>query len=479
MWKKITDYFLGIYKNENFILQRKAQIFFVLCFVCVISIFIFPLYSIVGQKNITPQLIIPLACGLVVSITLLWCLKKGYFFLTAHGMVIGMSAMVWTIMFTDKLEPLSQVDSISYILGVLAITSLTVTRRKLVIIFYMSLNIALLVAYVLFQMNLGYFSKTALMDYLVDNSFAFVIITIICFLFSSITQQALDKADNEIRLNVELNQNLDAKVRERTGEFEAAMGELASTNQQLVTMRDKLWSEIEIAQKIQAILLPRNPSVEGYEVAAYMNPAQEVGGDYYDVINTEKADWVIIGDVAGHGVPAGLIMMMAQTSIQTAIRTQPDGEPTAVLEAVNRAIAHNVNRIGENKYMTITALKFKGSSVDHAGFHEQILVYRADSNLVEQVETVGIWLGVSFVSPYNDRVSHFTVGKGDIVLLYTDGVTEAFVETTEHQYGVERLGEELKMASGLPPQQIIDRIMRSLEGYTVCDDATVMVLKKD
>ncbi|MCP4135249.1 MAG: AAA family ATPase, partial [bacterium] len=85
----------------------------------------------------------------------------------------------------------------------------------------------------------------------------------------------------------------------------------------------KLEKEMEIAANIQTGLLPQNPFIKDYEISAYMNPADDVGGDYYDIINAEGRDWIVIGDVSGHGVPAGLIMMMVQTSIHTVLTQHP------------------------------------------------------------------------------------------------------------------------------------------------------------
>jgi hypothetical protein len=73
--------------------------------------------------------------------------------------------------------------------------------------------------------------------------------------------------------------------------------------------RDALWSEMELAKRIQTALLPDNEKIKGFEIAATMSPAEEVGGDYYDIIETPKGDkWVTIGDVSGHGVDSGLLM---------------------------------------------------------------------------------------------------------------------------------------------------------------------------
>jgi phosphoserine phosphatase RsbU/P len=84
--------------------------------------------------------------------------------------------------------------------------------------------------------------------------------------------------------------------------------------------RDALWGEMEVAKRIQTSLLPKLHEVNGYTIAASMQPADEVGGDYYDVVESAKGEtWLCVGDVSGHGVESGLIMMMTQTSIFTTV----------------------------------------------------------------------------------------------------------------------------------------------------------------
>jgi len=112
--------------------------------------------------------------------------------------------------------------------------------------------------------------------------------------------------------------------------------QLERSQKDLRQARDALWGEMEIAKRIQTSLLPTIRQVNGFEVSAKMLPAQEVGGDYYDVIVTQRGElWVTIGDVSGHGVESGLIMMMTQTSVSTSVQrgsgaTQPASctEPT-------------------------------------------------------------------------------------------------------------------------------------------------------
>lgn len=83
-----------------------------------------------------------------------------------------------------------------------------------------------------------------------------------------------------------------------------------------------------------------------------MKPADDVGGDYYDVINIGGYDWIVIGDVSGHGVTAGLVMMMVQTSIHSVLQGNPGIKPSELIEQVNSVIIGNIRKFNENKYLT-------------------------------------------------------------------------------------------------------------------------------
>src|SRR5262249_14369988 len=147
---------------------------------------------------------------------------------------------------------------------------------------------------------------------------------------------------------------------------------------QLTEARDNLWGEMQLAKKIQTVLLPREPKLKGYEIAVHCNPAAEVGGDYYDVLNVGDRDWLVIGDVSGHGVPAGLLMMMVQPSLEVAIGQNPNISPLDALSVINSTITANVKHLGDDRYMTITLLAtYKDGRFLFSGLHQDLMVHRA------------------------------------------------------------------------------------------------------
>jgi serine phosphatase RsbU (regulator of sigma subunit) len=269
---------------------------------------------------------------------------------------------------------------------------------------------------------------------------------------------------------------LESQVEKRTNELKQANDELGIMNDRLVETRDQLWGEMQLAKKIQTVLLPENPYIDTYEVSAYMEPASDVGGDYYDIIHVDGRDWIVIGDVSGHGVPAGLIMMMVQTSIHTVLEQNPNIYPSELLEIVNRTIHVNIKHLGDDKYMTITVLLHENGKYLFAGLHQDILIYRYAERKVESIETDGMWVGIMDQIDLQDY--EFNLQKNDVLLLYTDGITEASHPNGE-MYGQENLRKVLVEYGNYSTKRIEIEILASLQEYQKKDDVTFMLLKRE
>jgi serine phosphatase RsbU (regulator of sigma subunit) len=277
-----------------------------------------------------------------------------------------------------------------------------------------------------------------------------------------------------------LNLKLEDKVRDRTKKLE-------KINDQLVSARDALWGEMELAKKIQTVLLPIKPTIPGYELSVYMDPADEVGGDYYDIINAGGFDWVVIGDVSGHGVPAGLIMMMVQTAINVTLERSPDIQPSELLTMINKTITKNIARLSDDRYMTITVLAaYQDGKFRFSGLHLDILVFRAHQGIVERFDTNGIWIGI-----YDDiqgmmKDNALSLEIGDTLLLYTDGITEAWKagsikdnrDPETDMFGLDRLVSILTRMGNRPPDDIKNAVIKELKGYVCHDDVTMVLLKR-
>lgn len=282
-----------------------------------------------------------------------------------------------------------------------------------------------------------------------------------------------------------MNEVLEERVKDRTASLSTALQQLETSNGELALARDALWGEMRVARKIQTALLPDCPHIVNYDIAAVMNPAEEVGGDYYDVINVEGRDWVVIGDVSGHGVPAGLIMMMVQTSIRTVLRQHPGVAPSSLLATVNRVIFENIQTLREDKYMTIMVLAYgEEGTFRFAGNHQDILIYRSRERAVEVVESCGVWIGiVEDVGQMNPECT-VALGANDVMVLYTDGATEAVARnsdgcgTASNLFGVSRLSQAVQQAAVGSAASVVEGILRALDGYECSDDVTILAIKR-
>ncbi len=252
--------------------------------------------------------------------------------------------------------------------------------------------------------------------------------------------------------------------------------------------KERLERELEIATVIQTLLLPAQPALDGYDVAARMVPAEEVGGDFYDLHQASGGSWVAIGDVSGHGVTPGLIMMMVQSMLSAIARQSPEvGQkysPREVLRVVNAALHDNLRtRMHDDNYMTMVLLKHVGGGkFRYAGAHESILIYRRATHQVETLPTDGTWLGLQDdIGPFLEE-HEIELEPGDAMVLYTDGITEA-KNPQGVQYNIDRLRDMLIRQGSLSmpsAQKIRDGIVDDVMSWsrTRQDDVTVMVLRR-
>lgn len=304
---------------------------------------------------------------------------------------------------------------------------------------------------------------------------------------------ALTEAARKLRdkdYDVTVTAASDDEIGELGGAFGAMVGEIRDHTQNLETLVKKrteeldrtlaeLWSEMDLARKLQTVLLPGDAQLGEHDIAAKMVPASNVGGDYYDFFPAPSGKWALVGDVSGHGVTSGLIMMMAQTAVRaTVLGGSADLSPSRVLSRVNGSIRANLERIGKSQYMTISALRVDGATVHHAGLHQDILVYRAESGAVDAIETDGIWLGLlDDIEPLLTDAS-FTIAPGDIVLLYTDGITEAKVENG--RLGIAALTKLFQEVAprATSSRAVVDDLFARLPVQTFDDDVTIMAIRR-
>ena len=252
--------------------------------------------------------------------------------------------------------------------------------------------------------------------------------------------------------------------------------ERARLNMERLAKR-RIEHELSIARKIQMTFLPsKDPVIEGVDVAGVNIPSTEVGGDYYDFIPiVENQYGIAIGDVSGKGIPAALIMAAFRASLKAEIRN--NFAIRAILFKVNNLLYESIER---DKFVTAVygVLDSKNGvfTFSNAGHNPPII--RRSSGEIEYLKEGGVALGALPDSQYQERP--ISLRSGDVLLFYTDGVTEV-LDDEGKEYGVERLLEALNNSYHLPARQIIDSIVNKADQFGSSkrdiDDLTIVVIK--
>jgi sigma-B regulation protein RsbU (phosphoserine phosphatase) len=261
--------------------------------------------------------------------------------------------------------------------------------------------------------------------------------------------------------------------------FGSAVGELQAA---LKTRAEHqfLEGEMAVARRIQTSMLPRALTAPGLEVSARTLAAEEVGGDYYDVRPTDDGAWIGIGDVAGHGLPAGIIMLTIQSAIAALTQDRPTATPKQILDPLNRVIFENIHhRLEIYEFVTLSLIRFfRDGRLLVAGAHEDLIVFRARTGGCEMVPTSGTWIGVvnDISSVTGDE--ELRLEKGDVLVLFTDGVTEA-EDGAGASFGFERLCEAVTAVGREPTEQIVAHVMAEVKAWSprLADDVSVMALR--
>lgn len=244
--------------------------------------------------------------------------------------------------------------------------------------------------------------------------------------------------------------------------------------------RAGLERETEIAQRIQTAILPKQYDVAGLEIAAIMQPASDVGGDYYDVIPTDDGCMLGIGDVTGHGLLAGMIMLMVQSMIAAVVRANPLLPPSQLLPSVNHALYDNVrHRLKETDHVTLTLIQYqRDGRLKAAGAHEDILIYRQRSGKCEAKTPPGFWLGAIPDVTEMTTDAEIQLEDGDVLVLFTDGVTESMNEARE-QFGLERLMAQIERHGREPLSRLCDSILQAVRFWSSAraDDVSLLVAR--
>ncbi|MDD5067672.1 MAG: PP2C family protein-serine/threonine phosphatase, partial [bacterium] len=247
--------------------------------------------------------------------------------------------------------------------------------------------------------------------------------------------------------------------------------------------KERIAEELRLGRQIQTSLLPQeSPKIPHLFLQGLMQPAKEIGGDYYDFITLPGQDrmGIVIGDVSGKGVAAGLLMAMVKTAIH--IFSSRETSPKQVLIRINEILDRH---IGGEKFMTMLYLVWQAAkstlTYSSAG-HEHILLYHDSTKEVDEIMSGGTILGIL---PDIDKMleeKNIILKHSDKILLYTDGATAAQNQEKD-RYGLERLKQSFMKHSQKPAHVIMkavkDELYEFMGSYPQYDDITLVVLEAE
>ena len=299
----------------------------------------------------------------------------------------------------------------------------------------------------------------------------------------------LAKPFNSTLLKARLGACLEQKrLRDRESSYierlAKANEEIEKLNNCLQAENTRLSAELEITQRLQTMLLPKEKElsqIKDLEIAGFMEPAEEVGGDYYDVLQHHGRLTISIGDVTGHGLESGVLMLMVQTAVRTLMENN-ETDPKQFFEVLNRTIYKNVQRMDSDKNLSLCLIDYYQGVLSLSGQHEEMLLVRSGGAL-ERIDTIDLGFPIGLEETIEDFVfqTQIRLDRGDVVVLYTDGVTEAENNLGKH-YGLEQLCSVVQQNWQRSADEIVQYAIADLRSHIgvekVYDDITLVVLKQ-
>lgn len=286
-----------------------------------------------------------------------------------------------------------------------------------------------------------------------------------------------------IRYHSQAYQNLRQKNHAQQ-QLETAIDHISTLNRKLQSENSRMLAELDIARQLQQLILPRAgelSAIAGLDIACAMEPADEVGGDYYDILVENDQVFIAIGDVTGHGLHSGAFAMMMQMAIRALLAAEVH-EPERFFSALNHALHANARRMKSDKNTSLALLRYHDGVLTVSGQHEEVIVLRANGE-VECLPTVDLGFPVGFIDDIADYVhqARTELHPGDGIVLYSDGITE--MESASHEeFGLPRLVQVLRDHHGACAAELRDAVLAAARahghGQRTADDCTLVVIRR-
>ena len=286
----------------------------------------------------------------------------------------------------------------------------------------------------------------------------------------------------------EVQDEMDIDSSTEIGEIAKAFSEITTKfreSQRHLAEQEQLQKEMQVAQEIQQTLLPTEfPEIEGYEIASYYEAAKEVGGDYFDFVEVDKDTiGIVVADVSGKGVPGSLVMTMIRTALRTEARGVKDA--AEVLARVNDFVVADMKK---GMFVTIfyVIIDSKRRRLNYASAgHNPMILYRPSTRKTYYLNPKGFPIGIQLTEKelFRKSIESDTIqlAEDDILLLYTDGITEA-MNSRRQLFGEERLLKVIREYGHLRVKPFIEKVKLELysftEGQPQYDDITLVAIKE-
>lgn len=295
--------------------------------------------------------------------------------------------------------------------------------------------------------------------------------------FSDIT--SFKRMEKQLRVN---NLELEVRVRERTQELEGKNLDLQKAHASLAEVNRSLELELDMAKQVQDGLLPeRLPEFPGWSLHSEYMPTGKVGGDFFDVVDMgDGTVFLVMADVAGHGVPAALVTAMAKMSFLRWVRPSPDFSVAEVLRQVNQDLLRAVRT---DHYLTAFAglLDLSTGKLRYCRVcHPYPFLVRRDGRTERLDHRGGFFVGMFTEGNYTEAET--TLEPGDLLFLYTDGLNES-ADREGRQFGLQRLEAALLSSHMDGPAATAHNALAQRDAHALGrapnDDITILALTRE
>jgi len=289
-------------------------------------------------------------------------------------------------------------------------------------------------------------------------------------LFTGIVRDITERKRAEEALQ-EYSERLEDMVEERTQELREAQAQILA--------QQRLQQELELAAQVQTSLLPRSvPSLDGFDFAATALPARYVSGDLYDFILPDlETCHIVLADIAGKGIPAALLTSTARALLRA--ETEHDDSPAIMLSSINTSLYEDLTQA--EMFITFLAARLDARlgtlTYANAG-HTETLWWQQASRTCRTLPVTGLPIGIYADASVEEKT--LTLRPGDVVVFYSDGITEA-ANSQDELFGLDRLVTLVSDHVHLPASEVVRVIVETVEAFRAgaprSDDLTLIVLK--